>query len=297
MQYTTIDHATTLICLAGQGAWLSKADITSAFKVLHIHPDYSHLFCALWKGAYYFAVRLIFGCKSSPKSFESLSEALCWILTNIHKLPFVIHLLDDFLTITPPSSPPAHGLTTITTAFREHGVPLATKKTVGPSTFLEFLGINLNSVSLLASLPPEKIHRLSLLISNFLLAPSCTKKQLFSMLGPISFAIRIIPQGQSFLSHLLSIAASVASLHDHVSLDGACKMELKLWHQFLSSWNSISFFYDDHITKPDDIQLLNRRSSSGQKRPSVDIINKGCWPPFPKTPSSAASLPAHSHRI
>eukprot|EP00064_Thunnus_orientalis_P021744 superscaffoldBa00006815_g21912 len=40
MQYATIDHAITLIRLAGRGAWLSKADITSAFKVLPIHPDF-----------------------------------------------------------------------------------------------------------------------------------------------------------------------------------------------------------------------------------------------------------------
>lgn len=34
-------------------------------------------------------------CKSSPKIFDSLSEALCWILLNNHNLPFFIHLLGD----------------------------------------------------------------------------------------------------------------------------------------------------------------------------------------------------------
>eukprot|EP00064_Thunnus_orientalis_P018840 superscaffoldBa00004481_g18948 len=38
MQYATIDHAISLIRLAGQGAWLSKADIPS--PVLPIHLDY-----------------------------------------------------------------------------------------------------------------------------------------------------------------------------------------------------------------------------------------------------------------
>eukprot|EP00064_Thunnus_orientalis_P000809 superscaffoldBa00000047_g810 len=49
MQYATIDHAISLIHLVGQGAWLPKADITSAFKVLPIHPDYWHLFGVSWK--------------------------------------------------------------------------------------------------------------------------------------------------------------------------------------------------------------------------------------------------------
>lgn len=40
MQYATINHAIVLIRLAGQNAWLIKADITSAFKVLPFHPDF-----------------------------------------------------------------------------------------------------------------------------------------------------------------------------------------------------------------------------------------------------------------
>ena len=44
MQYANIDHAITLIRSAGRGAWLSKADITSAFKILPIHPDFWRFF-------------------------------------------------------------------------------------------------------------------------------------------------------------------------------------------------------------------------------------------------------------
>ncbi|XP_076583733.1 uncharacterized protein LOC143319050 [Chaetodon auriga] len=262
MQYSTIDHAISLIHLADQGAWLSKADITSAFKVLPIHPDFWHLFGVHWKGAYYFAVRLTFGCKSSPKIFDSLAESLCWILTNNHKVPYVIHLLDDFLTISPPSSPPAKALTTLTTTFHELGVPISPDKTEGPKTSLDFLGITLNTVSLQASLPPEKTHRIALLISNFLLAHKCTKHQLLSLLGHLHHATRIIPQGRSFVSHLLSIASSVPSLHNYVTLDQTCKMELKLWFQFLSSWNGISFFYDNHVTAQEDMHLFTDAAPS-----------------------------------
>ncbi len=104
MPCTTIDHAISLICLAGQGAWLSKADITSTFKVLPIHPDYWHFFGILWKSAYYFAVCLTFGCKSSPKIFIFIQSTL---LDPDKQLPYVIHLLDDLPTVMPPS-PPHH---------------------------------------------------------------------------------------------------------------------------------------------------------------------------------------------
>ncbi len=63
----------------------------------HAHP--SKFLASVWHlldKKFYFAVRLTFGCKSSPKIFDMLSEALCWILQNNHAIPYLIHLLDDF---------------------------------------------------------------------------------------------------------------------------------------------------------------------------------------------------------
>ncbi len=85
-----------------------KQNIISAFKVLPIHPDFWPFFGVCWKRAYNFSVRLMFGCRSSPKIFDSLSEALCSILTNNYRLPYILHLLDNFHIVTPPSSPWAY---------------------------------------------------------------------------------------------------------------------------------------------------------------------------------------------
>ncbi|XP_053170466.1 uncharacterized protein LOC128354229 [Scomber japonicus] len=261
LHYATINHAIALIKLAGKNSWLSKTDITSAFKVLLIHPDFWRFFGVKWRGAYYFAVRLTFSCKSSPKLFDTLSEALCWILCNNHGIQFLVHLL-DFLLISPPSSPPASGIATLTAVFADLGVPLSTEKTEGPSTSLEFLGITLDTNSFQASLPIEKLKRICLLISNFLMAPSCTKQQLLSLLGHLNFALRIIPQGRAFISHLLSIASSVPSLLSSVSLNPSCLAELRLWLHLLSNWNGISFFYDDQLTNSLDIQLFTDAAPS-----------------------------------
>nr|XP_033955088.1 uncharacterized protein LOC117458605 [Pseudochaenichthys georgianus] len=299
MQYANIDHAITLIRLAGRGAWLSKADITSAFKILPIHPDFWHFFGVYWMGAYYFSIRLTFGCRSSPKIFDSLSEALCWILTNNHRLPYVLHLLDDFLIVTPPSSPPRHRLSTLIQTFSDLGIPLSEEKTSGSKTSIEFLGITLDSMSFQASLPSEKVQRITLLLSNYLQADRCTKRQLLALLGHLNYAIRIIPQAKPFLSNLLNRAASVPSIHDRLVLDDACKMDMHLWQDFLSSWNGISFFYDDFITKPEDIQLFTNTA------PSIGIGGyyagrwfSSTWPPeFTALNSQTLSLSSALHEL
>lgn len=65
----------------------------------------------------------------------------------------------------------------------------------------------------------------------------------------------MIPQGTSFISHLLSLAASNQSLLDTITLDISSRAELWLWQLLLANWNGITFFYDDQLSHSDDIQL------------------------------------------
>lgn len=74
LAYVTVDHAIQFIKTAGKGTSMGKADITVAFKIMPLHPSHWHLFGIKWKSKMYFAVHLTFGCRSSTKIFDSLSE-------------------------------------------------------------------------------------------------------------------------------------------------------------------------------------------------------------------------------
>nr|XP_015206548.1 PREDICTED: uncharacterized protein LOC102697944 [Lepisosteus oculatus] len=282
LHYATIDHAISLIKIAGPGTWLANADISSAFKVMPLDPDFWHLFGVHWRNKFFFAVRLTFGCRSSPKIFDTLAEALCWILLNNYRLPFLVHLLDDFLTIDFPHTPPARASSTLTSVFGKLGVPLATDKTTGPSHIIQFLRITLNSINFSVSMPCDKIDR----ISTYSSAKSCTKRELLSLLGHLNYAMRIIPQGWSFIPYLLDFTSSVSSSYHHVSLLADCKSELRLWQLFLANWNGISLFYDDLLSDAEDIQLFTDAA------PSVSFggYYKGQWFATP-CPHEFSSIP------
>lgn len=261
LHYATVDDAVKLIKLAGRGAWLSKADITDAFKIVPIHPSQWPLFGVRWDSKYYFGVRLTFGCRSSPCIFNHVSEALCWILLNRVGVPAVIHLLDDFLLVDPPGDS-VGSLGKLRRCFLSLGVPLSEAKTVGPVTRLEFLGITLDSVRMEASLPGEKLERIRAIAASFV--PEClvTKRRLLSLLGHLNFAMRVIPQGRSFISRLLDLASSVPGLHDVLSLDDGCRSDLRFWSRLLDDWNGISFFYDDVVYSSDSLRFYTDAAPS-----------------------------------
>lgn len=103
--------------------------------------------------------------------------------------------------------------------FQEQGVPLSKEKTIGPDTRLEFLGITLNSIEMKASLPNDKLQRIRDITKSCCEQQVITKQQLLSLLGHLNFAMRVIPQGRSFISCLLEAASAVKNLHDRVLLD------------------------------------------------------------------------------
>ncbi len=148
-----------------------------------------------------------------------LSEAICWILINNYSVPHLIHLLDDFLIISPPDAIPAENITTVQRIFAELGVPIAQEKSLGPTQLIEFLGINLDSVKFQASLPKEKIDRIILVASSFAEGHNCSKCDLLSLLGHLNLAMRIIPQGRPFNSHMLALASSVHALDDQIIIN------------------------------------------------------------------------------
>ncbi|XP_047203042.1 uncharacterized protein LOC124856550 [Girardinichthys multiradiatus] len=228
--YATVDHAIAIIKAAVRGAWLAKANATDAFKIMPVHLSQWHLLGVKWDCRFYFAVRLTFGCRSSPSLFNKLSEALCWILLNIVRIPSVLHLLDDFLVIDSPSSSPGPSLPKL---FQQVAIPLSAEKTLGPAKRLEFLGILLDSEEMVASLPEDKLSRIREVSQSHVSSVVVSKRQLLSLLGHLIFAMHIIPQGCSFISRLLDLGNSVHSLLDSVTLDDSCRSDLSFWFRLL----------------------------------------------------------------
>ena len=89
--------------------------------------------------------------------FESFSTALQWIACTRFDVPYMLHILDDFLFLGPTNSAICHSALNQFLSMREIlGVPIKSEKTEGPTTCIVFLGIELNTVKMEARLPQEK---------------------------------------------------------------------------------------------------------------------------------------------
>ncbi|CAG2203843.1 unnamed protein product [Mytilus edulis] len=167
LQYVSIDDAIRTIKSLGFKSWLLKTDIADAFKVMPLSPMLWPFHGIKWDDRYYFFNKLVFGCRSSPKIFDTLSQAICWIAQNNYNIEHILHLLDDFLVIVPEQDNAQQTMNTFLGIFKSLGVPLSFKKTEGPCHKLEYLGIFLDTINMEAYLPLEKVLRIQEIIEYF----------------------------------------------------------------------------------------------------------------------------------
>ena len=73
LHYITIDTAISIIQNIGQGCFMSKLDIKSAFRNIPVHPSDWELLGMKWNGPYFFDTVLAFGLRSATYLFDQFS--------------------------------------------------------------------------------------------------------------------------------------------------------------------------------------------------------------------------------
>ena len=263
LSYVRIDDAIDLIQTFGPGTKLCKTDISDAFKQLPLHPSLWPFHGFKWNSQYYFYTRLVFGSRASPKLFESFAASIEWILVNRFNLDHVLHLLDDFLLVTPPNSNAHTAMDTFIDVLAQLDVPLSPSKTEGPVTSLQYLGIILDTDKMEARLPMDKLARINQKLDSLLQRRSCTKQELLSLLGHLNFAARVIYPGRSFISRIIELSKAVKHLHHYIYISRECRLDLSMWKTLLARWNGISLFLDPQETVSDDMKLFTDASGIG----------------------------------
>ena len=187
----------------GPGSFLTKGDIRSAFRLCPVRPSDWPRVGMEWQGMFHYDCVLPLGLHSAPFIFNSLADSIEWILQDTYHLDAVMHYLDDFLDVTRPSL-------ALATARRDMilkllanlSVPVAHEKVESPPTKLVVLGIELNAVTLSSHLQDDKVQGIRSSLRAIIACRSVFHRELASVAGTHSFALRAIIDGRTFLRRI-----------------------------------------------------------------------------------------------
>ena len=249
VSYVTIDDAVSLIKSCGKKALLLKVDIEDAYRNIVVQPEDWHLLGTTWQvnGVlhYYLDTRLPFGLRSSARLFSMFAEALRFMMVKNGAIN-TINYLDDFLSVTPHCEELGNvNKTVVLRTCEQSGFPINTKKTVGPVTELEFLGIVIDTDNMELRMSTERLNNVRAELLSWLGKRSGTKRQLLSLLGKLVFMSRIIKPGRIFMRRIITCTSKLKQLHHKVRLSREARSDISWWLSFTEVWNKKSVFYDD----------------------------------------------------
>ena len=226
----------------GRGCQLSKFDIKDAFRLIRVRPDQQTLLGMKFMGWYFVELALPFGLKSAPALFEMFSTAIDKFIQHAG-VETVFHYLDDFLVVSGISQAEDE-YRTVLRVFSELGVELAQEKLAAPSTRIEFLGLVLDSDSMMIELPEDKLSRYRVTIGRLRLNREATLDELLQMVGVLVYSAMVIQHGRSFYYHIIQMVKEAKRLHTEGApfslkfpLSAAALRELEWWALFIVEWN------------------------------------------------------------
>ncbi|WAQ99023.1 hypothetical protein MAR_023396 [Mya arenaria] len=176
----------------------------------------------------------------------------------IHDLSFSRHSLSVNSTIPPEHSTSDKCLSYLNFFFslaQDIGVPIKLQKTVMPSTLVEVHGILLDTVTLTARLPQDKLQTLKSLLSTSMKQRKVTLHQLQSILDHLNFACKVIKPGRCFLRRLYDSTVGVTNKHHFIKLSAECRADLNLWYSFLDKYNGCTLLTGDRFISSDTLHL------------------------------------------
>lgn len=263
LSYISVDDAARTILEKGRGALMAKVDIKSAFRIVPVHPEDRWLLGMRWEGKLYIDTVLPFGLRSAPKLFNTLADAMEWVVRQ-EGVDTVFHYLDDFLIIGSPASPDCDAqLAILCAAFERHGIPIAPEKLEGPSSCLTFLGIELDTMAMEMRLPQAKLAELQVVIHSWVGRRSCEKRELCSLIGKLQHATKVVRPGRTFLRRMFEQLAVAKKMHHHVRLNQSFRSDLAWWNTFLAAWNGVSLLSEVISKSPDHVICTDASGSWG----------------------------------
>jgi hypothetical protein len=90
------------------------------------------------------------------------------------------------------------------------GAPIAENKNVWPTTFLTFLGLDIDTLLLVVKIPADKLCKLKTGIQSIVRVKKIKLKDLESVVGLMAFCARAILSARAFIRRFYDVISSVS---------------------------------------------------------------------------------------
>jgi hypothetical protein len=286
VKYSSIDNVLDMISALGQKALCAKMDICQAFRLLIINPADFDLLGIMFGGKYYVDKCLPMGCSISCSLFEKFATFVHWVVASKSVLETLDHYLDDFFFAGESFTQNcAKLMETFVEVCKELGVPLAEDKTIGPTTQIRFLGMEIDTFLMVVRIPQDKLERLKLMLLSIISKKRIALKELVSVTRIMAFCSTAISSSRAFIRRFYDLIASVKNGNPYYSvcLNREVKEDAMVWLEFLEKINGECYIPERYWITNEALELFT--DSTGNALLGCGAYLSGHWVQY-RWPSS-----------
>lgn len=192
----------TQIRLHGKASFLWKADLTRAYRQLRSDPADAPLLGIKIDGKIYLDRCPPFGCRSSASICQRVANSLVYIMAKEghHMMAY----LDDFGGCHASEEKAYKSYNRFKHLATELGLQLAEHKCHPLSTAMEWLGYQVDTVTMTVTIPPQKMKEVLQECQAWLNRNHATKKMIQQIAGKLMFLCNCVHQGRKFIVRILA---------------------------------------------------------------------------------------------
>ena len=160
---------------------------------------------------------LPFGASISCLHFQRFSDAIAYLVCHKAKIQIgPVNYLDNFLFIAITTVECDGQMKIFLAICQDINFPVSAEKTFWSTDFLSFLGLLINTLDQMVSIPVDKVERAKFLLNYMLGKKKVMVKDLQKLCGFLNFLCRCIIPGRAFTQTIYSYFSSSMKPHHHV---------------------------------------------------------------------------------
>ena len=198
---TVHDLAQKIISL-GPGTLLWKTDLERAYRQLRSDPLDYPLMGIVHRGAFFTDICPSFGCRGSSAAQQRVSAAVCHLMATCGHA--VLAYIDDFCGAHASFPEAACAFAEFEALCEILGLKIAPEKSAYPSTTMEWLGFEFNTVDMQITIPQDKLREVLALMDTWTTRSHATRRDLQVLAGTLNHIALCILPARRFMARILT---------------------------------------------------------------------------------------------
>ena len=256
----TIDNMADQVRTLGRGCFLYKLDLSRGYRQLRLDPLDWPLMCILHDDQFYLDLCPPFGLRTAAMMMECTTMAVCYI----HSLHGYISkpYIDDFGGAQKSYLEACRALSTLQAILKVLGLEEAPGKTCEPSTRMIWLGILIDSESMVMSIPELKLSEISEYVKTWETRRTASRKDVQSLMGFLNFVGGVSPPTRVYSNRILNFLREMPK-HGEVRVTQELREDVSFFAELMPRFNGVTVLDKSLVPCSDKLEVDSCLSGCG----------------------------------